>query len=395
MVIGIDASRANAMQRTGTEWYSFFIIRELIENDRDNRYILYVKEPLRDDMRSWAALSHVEVKILRWPPKFLWSLLRLSLEMISRPPDVLFVPAHTIPLIRPRKTVTTCHDIGFERYPELYANTPIGPKGGILKLIFSIFVRITTLGRYANNELNYHRFSMRLAVEKAQRIITISEFSKRELIAHYQADPAKISVIYHGVNSDYHPYPKEEIQAVLSKHAISQPYLYFIGRWEHKKNIASLLKAFEILRRTGSKHELVLVGRPGWGFEEAWGAVPADIRSHIRLLQGVGPEAPLIMAGADVFVFPSLYEGFGMPIIEAMRAGVPVVSSDAASLPEAAHGAALCVDAKNPKVLASAIENVISDPRKRADLIAKGAARAEQFSWKKAGKETHHIIVTA
>src|SRR5690606_38036266 len=139
------------------------------------------------------------------------------------------------------------------------------------------------------------RFSMRLAVEKAQRIITISEFSKQELVRHYHSDPTKISVIYHGVNTDYHPYPHEEIQAVLSKHRISQPYLYFIGRWEHKKNIASLLAAFEILRRKGSKHELVLVGRPGWGFEEAWNAVATDIRSHIRLLQGVGAEAPLIM----------------------------------------------------------------------------------------------------
>ena len=124
-------------------------------------------------------------KVLKWPPKFLWSQLRLSLEMLFKKPDVLFVPAHTIPIIHPKNTVTTCHDIGFEEFPELYTQKKIGGNS-FFSIIIAFLVKICTLGKYSNNELDYHRFSMRLAVKKAKIIITPSKFTSDEIKKYYK-----------------------------------------------------------------------------------------------------------------------------------------------------------------------------------------------------------------
>jgi hypothetical protein len=137
MIIGIDARRANQISRTGTEWYSYVLIKEFAKLDQKNQVILYMKDPPMEDFHNLP--DNFQIKQLGWPIKRFWHQGRLSLEMLFNKPDVLFVPAHTIPLVHPPKTVTTCHDVGFEQFPELYTDS----------------------------ELKYHRWSMRMAVNKA------------------------------------------------------------------------------------------------------------------------------------------------------------------------------------------------------------------------------------
>ncbi len=391
MRIGIDASRANLRVRTGTEWYSFEIIKQLLARDHTNEYILYLKEAPIPEL---AQLSgRVQFRVLRWPPKFLWNLFRLSWEMLVHRPDVLFVPAHTIPLIHPKRLVTTCHDVGFERFPDLYARKPIGPQRGIGRSLFSLLTRLLTLGRYRNTELDYHRFSMRLALRRAERILVPSAFTADEIHYFYPRPKGELRIIHHGINTQFSTLPEEkERTALLRKHGIRKPYLFFLGRWEVKKNIDILLQSFERLRAAGRLEQLVLGGRPGLGFEEAWARISESTRSAIVLWENVTTEAPTLMAEAAVFVFPSAYEGFGLPILEAMSVGTPVVANAAASIPEIAGDAAILVEDVNPSTLSQAIHRVLVDASFRSVLIERGKARTSTFSWDVAGQATYEAV---
>ena len=240
--IGIDASRANKIEKTGTEWYSYYLIQELKKIIPDSvRVILYSKKPLRGNLaklpKNWQA------KTLPWPPVFLWTQIRMSLQMLkfwSRP-DVLFVPAHTIPVIHPKKTVLVAHDIGFEKKAELYGDKDIGYDNNFLRKFLKFLVRTVTWGEYGTTELDYHRWSMRFAIKHATQIITVSNFSKKEIVEHYKLPEKRITVVHNAfAKNKYSPIKDktlEHYQDVLKKYKIKQPYLLFIGRKEYKKNM--------------------------------------------------------------------------------------------------------------------------------------------------------------
>ncbi len=382
MIIGIDASRANKKEKTGTEWYSYHVIEELKKLDTEGvQFVLYSKEKLEGDLaelpKTWKS------KVLRWPPGKLWTQFRFSWEMLWHKPDILFVPAHTIPLIhparnasrseagRPKKTITTLHDIGFLKYPELYSKL----------------------------EIAYHRFSARFALAHAAHIITVSEFSKKEMIDIYGSDPKKISVVYNGYDDTrYRILPEERVKGVLEKYKIKKPYLLFVGRLEEKKNVLGIVKALAILKKSSELKpytpQLVLVGNRGYGYEKIKAEIEKNNLGDSVLELGWidKDELPALHNGASVFVFPSFYEGFGIPVIEAMASGTPVVASSAASLPEVVGDAGVIIDPEKPEQIAEAVEKILDNEDFRKDLIEKGFVRAKEFSWEKCAKETFDII---
>ncbi len=372
MLIGIDASRANKTKKTGTEWYSYYLINELKKLDNRNHYFLYSREPLRGDL-AWLP-ANFQSRVLAWPPKFLWTQARLAWEMFRRPPELLFVPAHTLPLIRPKKTVTTCHDIGFEYYPELYS--PL--------------------------ELRYHRWAMRLAVRRATKIIVPSHFTKNEMIKFYGADPAKFEVVYHGYNRERYRVIEDQsaISQVLNKYQIKKPYLLFIGRLEKKKNTAGLVEAFaRILNSPEGKRRfrdlgLVLVGEPGYGFEEVLLKIKKyELEEKVILPGWVSEEElPYLLNGAELFVLPSFYEGFGLPILEALASGTPVAASRLASIPEVGGEAIEYFDPHRVADLVDKIGKVLLDHSRRLELRRRGLERAKEFSWEKCAKETLEVL---
>lgn len=390
MIIGIDASRANTDHRTGTEWYSFFIIKELLIQDNNNNYILYIKSPLVEDMKFLT--EYAEIKTLNWPPKFLWSLFRLSWEMLLHKPDKLFVPAHTLPIIKPNKIITTCHDIGFERYPELYASKPIGPKNKLLLLLINFFTRLLTLGKYRNTELDYHKFSMKFALKHADKIITVSNFTKKELIDVYSVEAGKVEVIYPGINPEYllNITPQESTRILINNHII-KPFFIFVGRLEKKKNIDLILKSFDIVKQRGFSHKLVLIGRSGWGFSKSWSELPDKTKKDILILN-IWTKLPQIMSQAEALVFPSAYEGFGLPVIEAMACGIPVIISNQASLPEIASKAAFIIDSPSKESLADGMIEIISNEELKKQLISKGLEHYKKYTWSEAGRKTLKLI---
>jgi len=365
MIIGIDASRSNVKQKTGTEYYSQEIIKNLVEID-GAKFRLYSKTPLNFIKKK----ENIEFKVMPFPK--LWSQIRLSFELIKNHPDVLFEPAHTIPLFHPKKIVTTLHDVGFRYFPELY--TPL--------------------------ERIYHNWSMAFAVKHATKIIAISEATKRDLIKFYSASPEKISVIYHGYDKEKF-FPRTKNSKVPDQIQKFGEYIYFIGRLEAKKNLKTLIKAFGILRSDNPrlKTKLVLAGRPGYQYEEIENEInnlPPEIKGDV-IEPGYIPDE--IMADylkcAKVFAFPSKFEGFGMPLVEAMACGVPVVASNTTSIPEITSDAALLHKTEDCKELAKLLKIALEDEKVRADLIQKGFERIKIFDWKKSARETFEVIKSA
>lgn len=360
-IIGVDSSRSQVKQRTGTEYYSYELIRNLVRDKRFN-FRLYSREKLAYLQSS----ENIDFKVMKFPR--LWSQIRLSAEIMKNPPDVLFEPAHTIPIIHGRKTVVTLHDVGFKYYPELY--TPL--------------------------ERIYHDIFMRYSVKHATKIIAISHATKKDLIKIYGANPEKINVIYHGFDKDKY-YPLKHNEIVPTEIKKLKDYIFFIGRIEAKKNVVNLVKSFGILRQDIKiRHKLVLAGRPGYMYEEIKSEIeklPENVRTDVIELGYVEDEkVSQLMRNASVFFFPSYFEGFGMPLLEAMASGVPIVASNVTSIPEIAGDAALMSSPDDPEIFAKNLSVLIKDAKKRAEMIKKGFDRAKEFSWEKCASQTLDVI---
>jgi len=397
MLIGIDASRANESERTGTEWYSYHLIQELKKLDLKNKFRLYSPGFLKDGLENLPA--NFQSRILKSPTEMLWTQTRLSAEMFLNPPDVLFVPAHTIPIIHPKKTVVTCHDVGFERFPELYATHSIGPSKGLAGLAVRAAAKIATGFKYSNNELDYHRWSMKFALKRAAKIIAVSEFTKKEIQEIYKVAGDNISVIHNGFDQEkFVPIKNQaEIDSTLQKYGLNQPFYLFVGRLEEKKNIVGMLEAFALARakepKTGEMF-FVLAGRPGYGYDRIQSAIKRlDLENSVKQTGWI-PDIDRVhlLKAAKIFLFASMYEGFGIPILEAFGCGTIVITSNNTSCPEVAGDAALLCDPKNPEEISAAIIKLENSENLREDLRQKGFIRAKEFSWAKCAKETLNLL---
>lgn len=396
MVIGIDTSQANQTHRRGTEWYAYHIIQELKKiADPHDRFILYSEEPLRDGLEDLP--SNFSSRVLRWPPRFLWNLLRFSVEMMVRPPDVLFSPAHTIPLWRPKRSVTTLHDVGFEIHPELYSKKRIGPGSALIQMLLGFAARIITLGRYSNTELDYHRWSARFAIKHATRILTVSAFSKNEIMRYLGKPRNDIRVIPNGIDPHaFLSFEAEREKGVLAKYSITAPYFFWIGRLELKKNVQALIHAFEQYStlRDDDRTALVLAGVAGYGYARIRQTIESSRTSaRIHEIGYVDQEdLPYLYHAAQAFILPSAYEGFGIPIIEAMASGTPVIISRAGSNTEIAKDAALTFDPNDPRECAEALSSLVLDPQSAKDRIERGRHYAAAYSWEHTAREIYHEL---
>lgn len=419
MLIGIDASRANRKFKGGTEWYSYYLIRELAKIDSKNQYILYSDQPLvggladltaenysaapgKIDVRGWQEIKspfgNFRVKILKWPLVYFWTQIRLSYEMLAQRLDILFVPAHTLPIIHPKKSIVTIHDIGFERQAKFYSSDKIGPVRGLTAAVFNFLTKLFTGGKFQPNVLDYHSWSTKFALARAKIIIAVSEFTKREMVEFYQADAEKIKVVYNGFNSRlYRPISdQKKIKQVLSQYNIKTPYIFYAGRLEKKKNTAKLVEAYAIMRQKFKeiKHNLVLVGKAGLGFDEVKYVVEEFNLEENVIITGWIPEAdmPYIYNGADLFVFPSLYEGFGIPLLEAMACGTPLAASNIAAIVEVVKDSAWLFNQENQDDMAEKMAKILLDKQLAGQLIKRGLARVKNFSLAKCAKETLALL---
>ncbi|NTW27053.1 MAG: glycosyltransferase family 4 protein [Candidatus Moranbacteria bacterium] len=376
MKIGIDASRAFLKQRTGIEEYSYRVIENLRDKLNGHQVFLYVRKKQEIDFElpeNW------RVKVIKFP-RF-WTQLGLSLEMLLHPVDTLLIPAHTVPLIHPKNTIVIVHGLEYEFCPGAYSW--------------------------------FERFYMRLTIKKscqwASKIISVSENTKKDLINLYKVVGEKISVIYEGYNRNFE-FPilnfesnqnneclKIKTLEIQSKFKIqNSKFLLFVGRIEERKNIGNIIKAFEILKEKYKiPHKLILAGKPGHGYENIkYQITNSKCCEEIKELGFVGEEEKWeLLKKADVFVFPTLYEGFGIPILEAQSVGCPVVASNNSSIPEIAQDSAILTNPEKPEEIAESMDRLISNKSLKDDIIAKGLENVRRFSWEKCAQEISEVLL--
>lgn len=230
---------------------------------------------------------------------------------------------------------------------------------------------------------------------RADHVITVSEHTRHDLEAWLHIPPERITVTYEAPASIFRPVETEIVRAITrGKYGIEGRYILFVGTLEPVKNLARLIDAFAIAReRSGIEPSLVVAGQKGWRFADIFARVERLGLQDQVVFTGYVPDSdlPALYSGADVFVMPSLYEGFGLPVLEAFACGAPVITSNVSSLPEVAGDAAILVDPLNVEALAEALEHVCTDDYLRQNLRLAGLARAAQFSWKRCAEETRAV----
>ena len=288
----------------------------------------------------------------------------VSMDRWMPPGDVFHATEHLLPPMRAQKSVFTIHDLIFRFFPEYHL--PLNR--WYLSLMLPRF-----LGR-------------------ADAIIAVSENTRRDVSQLMGIPSDKISVIYEGVNPIFHPIRNaDEIARVREKYHLPEKFILYFSTIEPRKNVIGLVDAFHmLLARDATIPDLVVAGRKGWLYEPVFQRVRnLGLESRVHFTDWIDQvDAPALISAAEIFVYPSLYEGFGLPPLEAMACGTPVICSNAASLPEVVGDAALLVNPKSANEISAAMTRVLSDATLRDELKIKGIARAAQFTWERAARET-------
>ena len=367
VIIGIDVNALTRNQRTGTERYLFSVLREMMKSSLQpgEQVILYSSAVVADLGKLPAGWSW---KILDWPLQKGWTHARLSFELLVQPPDVFWNPVHEIPTFhRHAKIVSTIHDVAFRRLPGIYSE-----KG-------------TTRQEWA----------VARAVKESAAIISVSQTTKNDLVELYGLSAEKIFVTHLAVDETLHSMVDRPFSEA------NENYFLTIGRLEKKKNIANLVRAFgRVVRDTPpAKGEqegvrLVLAGSWGFGAEEIKEAIAESGCADRIITPGYvsDEEAHRLLAGAIAYVFPSYYEGFGIPALEAMQAGVPLIASDILALREVAGEAAMFVAPTDVEGWAVAMDQLLLNENLRLDLIKKGSERVKAFDWAKTADKTWEVL---
>jgi glycosyltransferase involved in cell wall biosynthesis len=231
---------------------------------------------------------------------------------------------------------------------------------------------------------------MPIYCRRATHIIAVSEQTRRDLVAVYGLSPEKVTVIHEAAAPSFCPQPPETVVATRAQYKLPDRYLLFVGTIEPRKNLARLLAAFEAVHSEALVDGLVIVGRRGWLYDDFFAALERSPARDAVIFPGYLPDAdlPAVYAGAEALVLPSLYEGFGLPVLEAMACGTPVVCSNAASIPEIGGDAALYFDPTSTEAMVAVIRRVLRDAALQAEMKTRGLAQATRFSWRRAAQET-------
>ncbi|MEA5502234.1 glycosyltransferase family 1 protein [Halotia wernerae UHCC 0503] len=286
----------------------------------------------------------------------------------------------------------------FEKYfgfPDILhgTNYSVYPCNNSLKVMNIYDLTFIKYPNYIDSVVKIYTEKVKRCLHWTDLVLTISESSKKDIIEYLQVDPEKVYVT--PLASRYYPdYLSSENIQVLEKQVeynFSQPYLLFVSTIEPRKNIITIITAFNVLKKKYKlDHQLVLIGKKGWNYEPIFAAIGnSPWKNQVHHLDYLSNElVALFYSKADVFVYPSHYEGFGLPVLEAMTLGAPVVSANTSSIPEVTGDAAILIDPNDPIQLAEAILKIISDSQLRQELINKGKERAKLFSWSRTAKET-------
>lgn len=369
MRIGIDFTSASR-ERAGIGRYARELIRALVQVDAANRYLLFVPSDAQPDLLTYAWGTNFTIKHGPLNERYLaalWQRARvpLPIESFIGACEVLYSPDFLLPPTRAKRKLVTVHDLSYMRLPECFPK-PL---------------------------LNYLNNAVPRSLDRADLILADADSTRRDLSELCKIPPGKIRTLYSGVDARFRPDVPEESKAHIQTLTRGRPYLLAVGTLQPRKNYVRLIEALSRLvtdrQLPFANLQLVIAGSRGWMFQDILAAPERyGIRDRVIFPDYVADaDLPALYAGATLFVFPSLYEGFGLPIAEAMACGTPVVTSNAASLPEVAGDAALYFDPRDVDAMATQILHALSDDALRTDLRGKGFVQALNFSWDKAAIE--------
>ncbi|MCO5223847.1 MAG: glycosyltransferase family 4 protein [Thermomicrobiales bacterium] len=356
-IIGIDASRAVGRTRTGTENYSWQLIRTLMQEPVDFRWRLYTNgtsEPLADAIATDADLLDI-------PSRRLWTHVRLSRELVQHRISGLFVPSHVVPLYHP-PSVVTIHDLGYLHWPEAH------PK----------------------NQVRMLDWTTRWSEKVARHIIVPSQQTADDLMRFYRTPASKISVIYHGVDPRMSPIGDGTDVVLRDHYGLVNPFVLAVGTIQPRKNLPILAQAIQELDGV----DLVIAGKHGWMADQVMSEIDAaGLGDRLRVLNYVpDDDLPALYRAAAVFAQPSRFEGFGMPILEAMACGTPVMVARGSSLDEVGGEAALRFDHDNVPELTDQLSTLLHSDAAREHAVSEGIAWAGQFNWQQTALKTRIVL---
>jgi glycosyltransferase involved in cell wall biosynthesis len=371
MKIAINANELCQPQTNGVKIYTYNILKYLAK--KQFTAVIYYQKKIEEkwDIES-ANLKH---KLIKWPFLF-WTHFRFPIELWRDKPDIFFTPIQTVPFFLPKcKIIVTIHDLAFLKFPN----------------DFTFKDRL---------KLSFHT---KRAVRKAEKIIVPSQATKKDIVKYYKIDSEKIEVIYHGFASHQ---PTCNAFGIANTGRISaasrqqiNKYILFVGTIQPRKNIQGLIEAFEILKNNSQlsipNFQLIIVGGKGWLWKKVFEKVEKSKYKEDIIFTGQVSLKKLLefYQNAEVFVLPSFYEGFGLPILEAMANGVPVIASNNSSMIEIVGNAGILINPYNPEEIAEAIKKIIQDKNFKEKLIEKGLKQAKKFTWEKCAEKTMKVLL--
>lgn len=369
MRIAIDATAIPA-QRVGAGNYIMNLGRSLIQIDQQNTYVIFAQAR---DAALWGAIHpNAQTVSLTWRSRLqriLWEQVLLPSHVRSLGIDLLHSPHYTLPVATPSASVVTFHDMTFFLYPHMHQQYK--------RLFFRTMIRV--------------------ASQRANAIIADSESSRQDILSLLHVKPTKVFTVPLGVSPDYHLFDDHRaLENIQRKYELPEHFLLYVGVLEPRKNLTALVRAFKLLLDQGMPHSLVIVGRKGWMYDQLFRIIKdLDLVGRV-VFTGYVPEAelPAFYNAAEVFIYPSVYEGFGLPVLEAMACGTPVVTSRISSMPEIVGEAGILVDPYRIDELADAVNRILKDQELRRNLAGHGIERAKAFTWERTARETLSVYQT-
>lgn len=365
MRIGIDCRSLS--EKAGVARYLSNILREWSIIDTTSQYIIYLKGDINHPLFEHKLFAK---RIVNTSPIFrknvLWEQFWLPSVLRHSKPDILFCPSYTAPLITKTKIILTVHDVSYEALPKQY---PLRDR-----------LKMKTLPRRAT--------------KKAKQIITVSDFSKKEITKYYGIPSEKVKVIPLAADSTFIPQDnKKDLEEIKNKYGIRGKFILYVGAMSGvfaRRNVPQLIKTFKKISNPIS-HHLVLVGKHESGIPQL--IKNLKLRKRVTLIDYVSDkDLASLYSAADVFVYLSTYEGFGLPVLEAMACGAPVICSNLSSLPEVAGDAAIFVNPENTEEIASSIRDVLTNETLKIELSQRSLKQAKRFSWQKTAQATLKVL---
>lgn len=358
MIIAIDI-RSCGGEKTGKGWYTFHIVRNLLKIDKEHKYLLYTKSGIA----GFEEFKNAEMITINGVGP-LWHT-RVVKDLKKRKVEIFFAPSsYIIPSLLPKeiKSIITVHDLVAFMFPQKH-----NKKAVLLEKIF-----------------------LKKALKKAKKVITVSNNTKQDLITQFNYEENKISTIYCSASDDFRP-DNEARETNLPK-----KFFLAVGTIEPRKNYKKLIQAFAKINKDYPSHHLMIVGQDGWEYKEVYTEIKENyLRKHVHILGYQSTQnLRTLYHLAQALVFPSLYEGFGIPPLEAMKSGCPVICSNISSLPEVVGDSAILIDPTNENNIYSAMEKIIKEPELRQNLKEKGLIQAQKFSWEASAQKLNDILST-